>query len=80
MNITLLHRCACRSCPCLLYADWVWRPWAYFDTAAHGCSFLSAWGFFMGAICFGIGTFAAVSPAIYGAQVIGNCMGDINDW
>jgi hypothetical protein len=27
-----------RNCSGLLYFDWLWRFWAYFDTPAHGCA------------------------------------------
>ncbi|CAK0784815.1 hypothetical protein CVIRNUC_008019 [Coccomyxa viridis] len=69
-----------RSCPFLLYFDWLFRFWIYFDKPAHWISWYAAGGFFFGGICFIIGSFTAVAPAIYLTAVVGNCMGDPFDW
>lgn len=69
-----------RGCPGLLYFDWLWRPWAYFDHPAHWISWYAAYGFFIGAIFFMIGSFAAVVPDVFNTAVTGDCMGDPYDW
>ncbi|CAL8465985.1 g5521 [Coccomyxa elongata] len=69
-----------RSCPALLYFDWMFRFWVYFDTPAHWISWYACAGFFFGGMCFIVGSFCSIAPEIYSTAVVGNCMGDAYDW
>ena len=54
----------CRNCTPLLYFDWLFRFWIYFDSPAHLISWYAAAGFFFGGALFIIGSFTSVAPAV----------------
>ena len=51
-------------------------------TPAAACrvSWYIASGIFWGSICYAIGSFASITPAVYNTQEDGDCMGDLDDW
>ena len=53
-----------RNCSPLLYFDWLFRFWIYFDSPAHLISWYAAAGFFFGGALFIIGSFSSVAPAV----------------
>lgn len=55
---------SCRNCTPLLYFDWLFRFWIYFDSPAHLISWYAAAGFFFGGALFIIGSFTSVAPAV----------------
>lgn len=64
----------------LLYFDFLFRFWIYFDTVPHGVAYLSAFGFFLGGILFMIGTFSVLSPSVLATFNPLSCGTDAYSW